>query len=421
MSIELTIIIASASAIISALISWLWTHLRSQQRIAKLNIQLAEVNTQLKIEKESLARQDKDKGLMTSIFNDLSSQALQNNNDTFLKLAQEKLKQFQIKAENNLSDKEKAIEQLLKPVKVALEKTEHQIREIEKDRKHSFGELSQQIKFLAQAQDSLQGETRNLVTALRRPEVRGKWGELTLKRVVELAGMVEHCDFFEQETIGDKALRLRPDMIVRLPNERQIIVDAKTPLDAYLNAIETLDEKQKQLELERHARNVKERVKELASKTYWNNLDKTPDFVVMFIPGEQFLSAALEIDRTLLEYGLNQKIIISTPTTLVALLRAVAYGWRHQSLEKNAEKVRELGESLYKRLSVFTSHLSKLGDKLSSSVEHFNQTVGSLERQVLPAAKKMEELGIETKKKIETPEPIDKSLRSLSKPNNMDS
>ncbi len=411
LSIELLILSAGLLACTVAAVTWLVFYIVSNKKTTALQQKITELETRLALEQKNFADKIKDRDDLAALFGHLSSEALKSNNDTFLKLAQEKLKQFQISAQNNLTEKEKAISELLKPVREALSKTEQQIREIEKERKHSFGELSQQIKSLAEAQESLQSETRNLVTALRRPEVRGKWGELTLKRVVELAGMVEHCDFDEQRQIGDQDRLSRPDMLVHLPDERQIVVDAKTPLDAYLNAIEAQDEAVKTVELERHARNLRERVKELASKAYWNALPRTPDFVVLFIPGEQFLSAALQIDKTLLEDGLTRKVIIATPTTLVALLRAVAYGWRQQSLEKNAEQVRELGEALYKRLATFTEHLSSLGDKLSATVSHYNKAVGSLERQVLPGARKMEELGIEAKKKIDSPEPIDKALR----------
>jgi len=411
--LPLNLLLLSALILVAATaaITWLVFYIVANKKTTALQQKITELQTRLTLEQKNFADKIKDRDDLAALFGHLSSEALKSNNDTFLKLAQEKLKQFQISAQNNLTEKEKAISALLEPVRDALSKTERQIQEIEKERKHSFGALSQQIKSLAEAQESLQSETRNLVTALRRPEVRGKWGELTLKRVVELAGMVEHCDFDEQQQVGDDDRQSRPDMLVNLPDERQIVVDAKTPLDAYLNAIEAQEESVKQLQLERHARNLRERVKELASKAYWNALPRTPDFVVLFIPGEQFLSAALQIDKTLLEDGLKQKVIIATPTTLVALLRAVAYGWRQQSLEKNAEQVRQLGEALYKRLATFTEHLSNLGDRLSATVSHYNKAVGSLERQVLPGARKMEELGIEAKKKIDSPEPVDQALR----------
>ncbi|HEC29345.1 MAG TPA: DNA recombination protein RmuC, partial [Gammaproteobacteria bacterium] len=241
------------------------------------------------------------------------------------------------------------------------------------------------------------------------------WGEITLKRLAELAGMVEYCDFFEQEHTHTEDGAIRPDMIVRLPAGREIIVDVKTPLDAYISAIEAKDDEQREKELARHLRNVKDRVRELASKSYWSQFKNSPDFVVLFIPGDQFLSAALERDHGLLEEALKQKIILATPTSLVALLRAIAFGWRQESLTENADLIRQLGEDLYKRLATFSEHLGKLGKNLGSSVESFNKSVGSLERQVIPGARKLHELGIESHKQLDTPEPIDKSVRSLEK------
>ena len=326
------------------------------------------------------------------------------------------MEQLQTAASNDLDKRSIAIESLVKPIKEALAKTEQQIHLIEKERKESFGALSQQLESLTRAQEGLQSETRNLVTALRRPEVRGKWGELTLKRVVELAGMVEYCDFYQQAHTKTDTGVLRPDMLVRLPGEREIVIDVKTPLDAYLNAIEAQDESQRQAELTRHCRTIRARAKELASKTYWSQFERAPDFVVMFIPGEQFLSSALELDQDILENALQQKVIIATPTTLVALLRAIAYGWRQQTLEKNAAQIKKLGEELYKRMGVFTEHLQKLGKNLGMSLDTYNKAIGSLERQLMPSARKMEELGISSDSKIEAPNPIDKSPRELTPP-----
>ncbi len=413
MPILLIVLSLLVTVILSSLITWLVIRIRNLHAVSSLESDIKHLQTTLQLERENFKQQTDAQRQLATVFSSLSSEALRNNNDAFLKLAQENLKQFQIKAEADLSTKEKAIENLVKPIREALTKTETQIREIENERKQSFGALNQHLESLAKAHEQLQGETRNLVTALRRPEVRGKWGELTLKRVVELAGMVDRCDFFEQPQVETEQGVIRPDMIVRLPNEREIVVDAKTPLDGYLNAIETNDDPTKQAELIRHARNVRERIKELASKGYWNQFKQAPDFVVMFIPGEQFLSAATEVDRDLIEYALKQKIIISTPTTLVALLRAVAYGWRQQSLEKNAEKIKELGEELYTRVAKFTEHLTNIGKSLGKTVENYNMSIGSLERQVLPCARKMEELGIEADRSPESPNQIATNVREL--------
>jgi DNA recombination protein RmuC len=348
---------------------------------------------------------------MADSFAALSSRALRENNEIFLKLAEENLQKHQQAARNELEKKEKSIEGLLKPIRETLEKTEKQMHEIEKERKQAYGSLQQHLHQMTETQIRLQQETRNLVSALRRPEVRGQWGEMTLKRLAELAGLIEYCDFYEQETLSTENGVMRPDMVVRMPDRRELVIDAKTPLDAYLNAVQSTDESQKLLELQRHARKLRERVKELAAKAYWSQFKQSPDFVVLFIPGEQFLSAALEQDPQLLEYALANKVILATPTSLIALLRAVAFGWRQQAVAKNAEQIQSLGTELYNRMQAFVEHLEKLGNSLGSSIEHYNRAVGSLERSVLPGARKFAELGIETRKEIETLEQIEKTPR----------
>ncbi len=417
MSTPLFIAALVAAAAIAAVAGWLAGRLRGQRDLAELRNKNTELATTLELERrnaeERLAAQARTREQLTETFGALSSQALKHNTEEFLKLAQENLKQFHIQAQGELGQREKSIEQMVKPIREALEKTERQIREIEKDRKEAYGALHRHLESMAVAQQTLQGETRNLVQALRRPEVRGQWGELTLRRVVELAGMVEYCDFYEQEHVTTEEGALRPDMVVRMPDSREIVVDVKTPLDAYLSAMEASDEDGRARELDRHARKVRERVNELSKKAYWSQFKSAPDFVVLFIPGEQFLSSALERDRTLLEDALRQKIILSTPTSFVALLRAVAYGWRQQALAENADRIRELGEQLYGRLATFTEHLSKLGRNLGTSVDAYNKAVGSLERQVLPGARKMEELGISARKTPEVLEPLDKAVRDL--------
>lgn len=348
---------------------------------------------------------------METSFAALSAQALRSNNEAFLQLAQETLKQFHVQASGDLAQKEKAVENLVKPIKEALEKTERQLREIENARKEAYGALGKQLEQVAQTQSQLQGETRNLVQALRRPEVRGQWGELTLKRLIELAGMVEYCDFVVQEQIDAEGARLRPDLVIRLPDAREIVVDAKTPLDAYLSAVEAASDEARRAHLEQHARTVRARVRELAGKSYWAQFTNAPDYVVMFIPGEQFLSAAMDADRDLLEDALRQKVILATPTSLVALLRAVAYGWRQQAVAANAERIREVGEELYQRINTFSEHLTRLGRALEQGVSAYNQAVGSFDAKLLPGARKFTELGISAAKIIETPEPVDKGVR----------
>lgn len=412
-----SLLFLTVAAIGAALLGGLLTYLRVQKRLTTLREDNARLQATLEAERraheEKVAAIEKAREELAHTFGALSAEALKSNSAEFLRLAGEHLKQFQIQAAANLDQKEKSIENLVKPIREALDKTEQQVREMENERKQAYGSLTRFLEIMAQAQQELQGETRRLVQALRRPEVRGQWGELTLKRLVELAGMVEHCDFYEQEQHSGEDGALRPDMIVRLPDSREIIVDAKTPLDAYLTAIEAVNDGERSHALERHARKVRDRVRELAAKAYWNQFRNAPDFVVLFIPGEQFLSAALSLDPALLEDALHQKVILATPISLVALLRAVAYGWRQQAVAENAERIRDLGEELYKRLAVFTEHLARLGKSLGGTVEHYNSAVGSLERQVLPGARRFTEMGISSRRPVETPEPLEQAVRRV--------
>jgi len=405
--------------LLAFLAGWLIASYRLQKKIADMRYQQSRLESSLEMEKKLAEQQQQTHETtvqdMSKTFSALSGEALKSNSESFLKLAQDKLQQFQMHAQKDLDHREKSVENLVKPIKEALDKTEKQMRQIENDRKEAYGSLTKHLETMAQTQTLLQSETRNLVQALRRPEVRGQWGEITLKRLAELAGMVEYCDFYEQEHTQTEEGVIRPDMIVRLPAGREIIVDVKTPLDAYISAIEAKDDEQREKELTRHLRNVRSRVRELASKAYWGQFKNSPDFVVLFIPGDQFLSAALERDHSLLEDALKQKVILATPTSLVALLRAIAFGWRQEALAENADKIRQLGEDLYKRLATFGEHLTKLGKNLGSSVDSFNKTVGSLERQVVPGARKLHELGIQSTKQLDSPDPIEKSVRTLEK------
>ncbi len=399
------LLVLAAASLVAGILGWLIGHLRGQKRITELE-------TTLTLEREAATHQ---LAALEKTFAALSSQALKENNQAFLQLAQESLRQFHIEAKGDLEQKEKAVENLVKPIREALDKTEQQIQLMEKERREAYGSLHKHLETLTQTQQLLQGETRNLVQALRRPEVRGQWGELTLKRLAELAGMVEHCDFYEQRQADTPEGRMRPDMIVRMPDGREIVVDVKTPLDAYLSAVEAPDDDARRRHLEQHARKVRERVRELAAKAYWNQFKSAPDFVVLFIPGEQFLTAALDLDRTLLEDALRQKIILTTPTSFVALLRAVAYGWRQEALAENAEHIRTVGEDLYSRLAIFSEHLSRLGRSLDGAVEHYNRSVGSFEAKLLPAARKFTEMGITGTKVAEEPGQIEKAVRKIQR------
>ena len=307
---------------------------------------------------------------------------------------------------------ELARESLVQPIREALAKTETQIRNIERDRIDAFATLRSQMEVLATGQTLLSRETRNLVTALRRPDVRGQWGEITLKRLVELSGMTAHVDFTEQHHQTTESGAIRPDMIVHMPERRDIVIDVKTPLDAYLAAVEARDDEERSVQLRRHAQIVGARVRELSSKQYWSQFEDSPEFVVLFLPGDQFLTAALQENHDLIEESLRQNVMLATPTSLVALLKAVAYGWKQTVLADNAAEIRRLGEDLYKRLAVFGEHLGKLGKSLGSSVDSFNKAVGSLEQQVLPAARRFPELGLRVQRDLEIIEPVGSLTRA---------
>ena len=409
-------------ALLAAIAGGWVVYLRLHKRISSLSQRNTELGVKLEMERQSHADKlqalerasEQQREQLKESFSHLSSQALKHNNEEFLKLAQQNLQQFQTQAKGELSQREQAIETLVKPIREALEKTEKQIREMEQERKQAYGALTQHLETMSQTQQALQGETRNLVQALRRPEVRGQWGEMTLRRLAELAGMVEHCDFFEQEHTNGEDGALRPDMIVRMPGGREVVVDVKTPLDAYLSAVEATDDGERDVQLQRHTRNVRKRVQELASKAYWRQFKDSPDFVVLFIPGDQFLSAALDQDHTLLENAMQQKVILATPTSFVALLRAVAYGWRQESLAENAERIRQVGEELYGRLGTFAEHLGKMGKSLNGSVQHYNKAVASFDSRVLPSARKFSDMGISAKKPIDKTEQIESSARDVA-------
>ena len=345
-------------------------------------------------------------------FADLANGALRSNSDMFLKLAHESFAREQAGGQSMLRERETALNHLVDPIRAALEQTSQQLQGIERERRDAFTSLRTQIEQLTLGQSALQRETRNLVGALRRPEVRGRWGELTLRRVVEVAGMSEYCDFSEQPTVSNQDGALRPDLIVRMPEGRELVVDAKTPLDAYLDAIDATSDETRALALTRHAQQVEARVRELASKAYWNQFKKSPEFAVLFLPGDQFLSAALTERPELLETAMRQGIVIATPSTLIALFKAVAYGWRQTKVAAHAAKILELGQDLHRRLGTFVAHLDRTGQRLSAAVDAYNSAVGSLERQVLPQARRFTELGAVGAEAVPSVEPIDKLVRT---------
>lgn len=406
MTASIALAMALLAALVTGLLVWLGLRATAARQIGAIEATLAAERRASELALENLK----------ATFAALSGEALSANNQSFLHLATETLKQFQAKAEGDLKVREQAVENLVKPIREALEKTHVQIQGLEGQRKEAYGALNKHLEQLAQSQQTLQSETRNLVNALRKPEVRGRWGELSLKRLAELAGMIEYCDFVEQETRDSPEGRQRPDMIVKLPDAREIVVDVKTPLDAYLSAVEAGDEASRKAHLERHTRLVRERVRELSAKAYWNQFPNSPEFVVLFIPGDQFLAAALDNDPSLLEEALKNRVILATPTSFVALLRAVAYGWRQSALAENAQKIRELGEEMYARLATFAEHFVNVGKGLDNAVVHYNKAVGSFETKLMPGARKFTEMGVAAKKELPDPEPVERVTRELTRP-----
>ena len=404
---------AAIGLALGALIVWLIARHRHNALVEKLESAELRLKNQETLQAEREAAFEMANARLTQAFADISNRSLRANSDTFLQLAKQNLETHQEKAKSELGEREKAVEALVKPIRDALEASHKQISELEKARSEAYGSIRNHLEAMQLSQQSLTQETHNLVKALRRPEVRGQWGEITLRRLVELAGMVEHCDFVEQvHVVGDDKI-IRPDMIVNMPDQRQLVVDVKTPLDAYLAAAEAPDDTQRKLALERHAKNVRSHIRLLASKSYWTQFDESPEFVILFIPGDQFLSAALGEEPDLIEYALSQQIILATPTSLVALLKAVAYGWRQLALADNAKEIRVLAEDLYGRLGTFVTHMNKVGRQLASSVENYNRAVGSLERSVLPGARKFTELGVHAKKDIEKLESLEPVPRTM--------
>jgi DNA recombination protein RmuC len=350
---------------------------------------------------------------LTDTFKALSGEALKSNNQSFLELAKSSLEAVTVEAKGDLSKRQEAVDGLIKPLQETLNRYEEQIRAMEEKRQAAYGGLEEQVKALSSAHAQLQKETGNLVMALRTPQVRGRWGEVTLHRVVELAGMSDHCDYAEQTTIGSEGGPLRPDMIVHLPADREIVVDAKVSLDAYLDALSASSEEERKAALARHAQQLRTHMNKLAAKSYWEYLPKAPEFVVMFIPGESFFAAAVDCDHSLIEDGMAKQVVLATPTTLIALLRAVAYGWQQAKVAENAQVISELGKQLYERLRTFVEHIESMGNSLRKALDAHDRAVGSLESRVLPAARRFKELGATAGDEIVALEPINRAPRSL--------
>ena len=396
----------AAGAAFGILIAQLWRMKRDQALRIEIEVLRARLGSdeEASLERERFAARAREQ--LQGIFGELARDSLRSNSEVFLQLARERLSRQSLDATLTLKERETAIESLVLPIRDALARTETQLQSIERERVESFAAIRTQMEALTGGQQLLSRETRNLVTALRRPDVRGQWGEITLRRLVELSGMTTHVDFTEQHHRLTEAGAVRPDMIVHLPERRDIVIDVKTPLDAYLSAAEAPDDAQRGEHLRRHAQIVAARMRELASKNYWSQFEHSPDFVVMFLPGDQFLSAALQENPLLIEESLSRNVMLATPTSLVALLKTVAYGWKQTALADNAAEIRRLGEDVYKRLAVFGEHLGRLGKSLGGSVESFNKAVGSLEQQVLPAARRFPELGLRVNRDIEPVEAV---------------
>jgi DNA recombination protein RmuC len=404
---------------LQAEIGGLRARLETEQQ-AKAAAEASLVGERKNLEEQRTLLQDAEVKL-SDTFKALSRDVLGEQSESFLQLAAQGFDKLRAESAGDLATRQEAIAGLVRPLQEAVERYEGEIRQIEASRQEAYGSLRQHLTQLGEAQTQLQRETANLVTALRKPQVRGRWGEITLRRLAELAGMVNRCDFYEQPTVSSEERLMRPDMVVHIPGGREIIVDSKVALDAYLDAIEAPSEELKQQHLARHAAQVRRHMEQLGSKAYWDHLPKAPEFVVLFLPGDPFLGAAVERDPALIENGMAQRVVIATPNTLIALLLAVYHGWRQEEITKNAQLISELGKQVYKRISILWEHLDTLRGAIDKAVEAWNRVVGSLEHQVLPSVRRFRDLKATTAEEIPQLEDVDRTTRALPPPPGEDS
>ncbi len=403
------ILIAIAFLVIGAGLGWLGAYAKC-----------AELSAQLDAERRAMAEKigvmERAEFRMREAFQSMGAEALRQNSESFLQLAKTSLTELRQSTSSDLELRQQAIAEMVSPIKDTLQKMDGTLQKVELARVGSYESLIEQVRAMGEAQKELSGRTKQLGDALRAPTVRGRWGEMQLKRVCEMAGMLDHCDFTEQTSVDGADGKLRPDLTVKLPGGKVIIVDAKAPLMSYLAAVDCTDEVERERLMRDHSRQVRDHMVKLGQKAYWGQFESTPEFVVMFLPGETFFSAALQYDPGLIEYGVEQKVIPSSPTTLIALLRSIAYGWQQDRVARNAEEISALGKEMYARVSVFAGHFDNMRRGLEKSVEAYNKAVGSLEHKVMPQARKFRELGGYSAPELEVIESIDLTMRRLDVP-----